>query len=174
MNTTSPGTSSNKWRHVRSRVAALVCAAVMTFGTIATAPSATAASTSNPCDFAVFIGVRGTGAPAGSASAHGGRVWTSGGMGDQLSVLAGKIGSELYPTYFSSLNYPASATNYSGSVATGSATLINELNYLSTLCGGYGPAVVIAGHSQGAHVISDALGAAQWPNGPTLTAQAKA
>jgi len=94
-------------------------------------------------------------------------------MGDQIETLASKLSTGDEPIYFESLAYPAS-TDYNASVAEGSANLINELNYLSTLCGAYAPAVILAGHSQGANVISDALGYAQWPNGPALTDRAKA
>lgn len=160
-------------RRIGARAAALVGAAAVAFATLAGGAPASAAPSSDPCKFAVFIGVRGTGAQGGSGPTHGGRVWTSGGMGDQIAPLASKVSTEAYPTYFEALNYPATAPDYLQSVASGSTALINELNYLSTLCGGYGPAVIIAGHSQGANVISDALGNGQWPQGPTLTAQAQ-
>ena len=162
----------NRKGNLRKRVAAILCAAgVVLTGFMGAAP-ANAAGASGPCDFAVFIGVRGTGAPGGSNVIHSGRVWASGGMGDQISALAGKESAAPYPVYFESLVYPAS-TDLTNSVAAGSATLINELNYLSTVCGSYAPAVVIAGHSQGASVIESALGNGQWPQGPTLTDRAK-
>ncbi|MCK2035179.1 cutinase family protein [Microbacterium sp. SSW1-49] len=141
--------------------------------TVSAAGPAAASNASSPCNFAVLIAVRGSGEPAGSGLAHSGRVWTSGGMGGQISVLANKMKAEAFPTYFESLNYPATVANYQGSVSAGAATLINELNWLATACGNYLPAVVIAGHSQGAHVISDALGGGLWPNGPSLSTKAK-
>lgn len=158
---------------IRRRVTALLCAAGIAVAGLVAAPPANAWPTSNVCDFGVFIGVRGTGAPGGSGLAHSNRVWTSGGMGTQVQPIANHIAGRDMPFYFESLNYPATAANYSQSVAIGSANLINELNWLANACGTYIPAVVLVGHSQGAHVISDALGGGQWPNGPTLSAKAK-
>lgn len=160
--------------HLRRRLATMACVVGVAVSALAGVAPATATTASGPCEFAVLISVRGTGADGGSGLAHGNRVWTSGGEGPQLSVLVNNLKGEDFPVYFESLNYPATAGNYESSVQAGAVNLVNELNWLSTACGNYVPAVVLAGHSQGAHVISEALGHAQWPNGPTLTARAKA
>lgn len=117
---------------------------------------ATASLAPSMCDFAIVLGVRGTGAPAGTGLTHGDRVWKSGGFGDQLSPLrTSLIGVNDMPFYFLSLNYPAKAVPYSTSVDAGRSTLIKELNYLATACPG--APIVLIGHSQGAQVISSVL-----------------
>lgn len=153
-----------------TRIAAMLSAAGIVLASLIAAAPASAAGI---CDFAVFIGVRGTDAPAGSSPTHGGRVWSSGGMGAQIDKLVTAYQQLGYPTYFESINYPASgAPNYQSSVTTGVNNLVAELNWLSTQCS-YLPAVILAGHSQGAQVILDALGWASFPSGPHLTDQAK-
>lgn len=134
--------------------------------------SATATSTKNFCEFAVFIGVRGTGAPAGATAAHSNRVWRAGGLGDQIAPLRNLVDDNVYPVWSASLNYPAS-TNYEASVSAGADTLTTELNYLASACGPYSPGFVLAGHSQGADVIARALSWGNWPNGVQLSQDAK-
>jgi len=152
--------------------------AVAVLGAIAMVASlfsgANAASAATICGDAVFLGVRGTDAPAGSGSAHSGRIWTSGGMGDQVASLYTQVVGTGIPYYSASLNYPASGgANYSSSVETGVNTLVAELNWLATQCGSVLPIVILAGHSQGAQVILDALSWATFPYGTELTPNAK-
>ena len=121
---------------------------------------ADASSTNNLCGFGIFIGVRGTNAAAGSSLAHGNRVWLSGGFGDQVADLKSILASSTdpIPYFFESLNYPASGDiGIVPSEIAGRTNLVNELNWLSNQCGASLPAVVLAGHSQGALVIEDAL-----------------
>jgi len=161
---TSP--TSRLW----TRLVAMASALGIVFASLIAASPASAAGI---CDFAVFIGVRGTDAPAGGSATHSGRVWSSGGMGPQIDKLVTAYKQLGYPTYFESLNYPASGgVNYGSSVTAGVNNLVAELNWLSTQCS-FLPAVIIAGHSQGAQVILDALGWAAFPSGPHLTDRAK-
>lgn len=134
--------------------------------------SAAAYNADNLCEFSVFIGVRGTGAPAGANAVHSNRLWRAGGMGDQVAPLRNKLSENPYGVWSASLNYPAT-TNYEASVSTGANTLATELNYIATACGVYLPNVVLAGHSQGADVIARALGWGNWPQGVELTQKAK-
>jgi|GEM_PF-2512500 len=94
-------------------------------------------------------------------------------MGPQIAALVATYKKLGYPTYFEALNYPASGVDYVSSVTTGASKLAKELNWLATACGTTMPPVVIAGHSQGAQVILDALGWASFPHGTQLTAKAK-
>lgn len=160
-----------KFRKISRLAAAATLIAISTLGIGAQAASGD--TTDNLCDFAVFIGVRGTGAPEGANSAHSNRLWRAGGMGGVIAPLKNKVAAKEYPVWSASLNYPAN-TNYNASVAQGANTLATELNYLATACGSYVPAVVLAGHSQGADVIATALGWGNWPQGIQLTQKAKA
>ncbi|MGN8552898.1 UNVERIFIED_CONTAM: cutinase family protein [Microbacterium sp. SLM126] len=110
------------------------------------------------CDFGVFLSVRGTDATAGSGTNHSGRIYGSGGHGPQISPLVTKMVQSYMPMFIGSLRYPATGgSTYGQSVRTGRDILVTELNWIATQCGGYLPATVLAGHSQGAHVILDAL-----------------
>ncbi|PRA81349.1 cutinase family protein [Microbacterium sp. MYb66] len=141
----------DRHRVVLSAVGALTMLGSIMFG----GASASAAASSSMCDFGVFVGVRGTGAPAGSNLVHDGRVWTTGGFGDQVApirtALANVPGMKFY---FLSLAYPATGV-LSPSIQDGKAKLISELNYITTTCP-YAP-IILAGHSQGAQVISQVL-----------------
>lgn len=161
-------------RPITSRIMTRITAILSAVGIVlASLIAASPASAAGICDFAVFIGVRGTDAPAGASSTHSGRVWTDGGMGPQIDQLITDYQQLGYPTYFESLNYPAAGgVNYASSVTTGVNSLVAELNWLSTQCS-HLPAVILAGHSQGAQVILDALGWAAFPSGPHLTDSAK-
>lgn len=168
----SPG-SGGRARRVFATISA-AAVGVIVAGSVS-AP-ANASSTNNLCEFGVFIAVRGTGAPAGSSLAHSNRVWLSGGQGDQVADLKARLASaaDPMPFYFESLNYPASdGAPLIASVAAGRKALVNELNWLSNQCGSRLPAVVLAGHSQGAMVITQALSAFV-DGSPNLTAKAKA
>lgn len=137
-------------------------ALMMGLGVIAS-PPANANPTGNVCQFGAYvvIGVRGTNAPAGGSPTHDGRVWQSGGYGDQVWPVVSLLRGGSIPAYTVSLNYPAVAftnsSHYQASVKQGRDTLVNELNWLSTACGNYLPSVILIGHSQGGHVILDAL-----------------
>lgn len=136
----------------------LISTTALALGIGFVATPANASTTSNICEFGVFIAVRGTDAPAGTTSTHGGRAWTAGGTGDQIAPLKTSLAKSYLPFYFESLSYPAAGGGgYPNSVNAGSATLMKELDYLSTACGSIMPAVVLAGHSQGADVIANAL-----------------
>lgn len=145
-------------------------------GTIAISgtASAAAAETSGLCDFAQFIGVRGTDAAAGAGLAHGNRVWLTGGHGDEVLVLKAQLkSSSPLPFYFESLNYPAKGgADYPTSVLTGRNTLINEINWIASQCAG--ASIVLAGHSQGAAVVLAALTSLNTPGYPELTARGRA
>ena len=162
---------SRRRRGIISAIGALTMLGSVLFG----GASANAALSSSMCDFAVFVGVRGTGAPAGSNLVHNGRVWTNGGLGDQVApIRSALINVPDMPFYFLSLAYPATAA-LSPSIEDGRLKLIAELNYINQTCP-YAP-IILAGHSQGAQVISKVLtGAATSPLGApfNLTPAAKA
>ncbi|WJS91114.1 cutinase family protein [Microbacterium testaceum] len=135
----------------------------------AAATPAQALPPSNPCDaWMVMIGVRGTGAPAGSNPGPGGRVWRSGGMGDFVTSIANGVDTNapdaLQGMYRVSLNYPATATvnpidssgAYINSRNAGVAALKAELQYYASCA--RPPSVTLIGYSQGADVIGTALG----------------
>lgn len=146
-----------------------VVAGMLAGGVAAAAPAS--AQTTNPCAFAVFIGVRGTDAPAGSGKSAGGNGWTSGGFGDVVNQLASKYKSATHPwqAYVVSLNYNASLVdNNPVNIATAAQKLANEVNWYANNCT-YGPAVIIAGHSQGAGVVTNMLNNA----GSLLTTKAR-
>ena len=94
-------------------------------------------------------------------------------MGEQIASLAThfKVAepyASYWPTYVESLNYPAS-TDVLGSVHAGAISLVQELNWAAECA--VAPNIILAGHSQGAMVIEQALG-----NNPyvgTLTLKAR-
>ncbi|MET2012963.1 cutinase family protein [Microbacterium chocolatum] len=143
--------SGRRWFRVAIIVFALVIAAVPL------ARPTPAAAVSDRCQAGViFIGVRGTGANAGT-NPSGPNLWLSGGHGDQVEPVRAKFAASLGSYLWSaSLNYPATGPgSYITSQQTGTQRLINELN-LITACV-YDPPIVLAGHSQGADVIAQAL-----------------
>ena len=143
-----------RWRRVFAGLAALTMSGGIA---ITAAAPAQAAWTSNPCTYGVVIGVRGTDAAAGSGTQHSGRLYASGGWGPQFDSLMNNIGASDIPMFRAGLVYPAGGADYFSSVDIGAMNLVNELNYLSTACGVYAPAVVLLGHSQGAAVVLKAL-----------------
>lgn len=161
---------SRRLRRLISAVSALILS--LGIGVVGAAP-ATATPTSDPCKFMVFIGVRGTDATGGVGTGiHSGRIWTQGGKGSQISYLAGLFDSSDMPIWFGALRYPASGgTGYAQSVAKGRDTLVTELNYIANLCSTL-PATVLAGHSQGADVVLEALTVRS--GRPNLSTRAKA
>lgn len=159
----------------RRRIAALLaaCLLAVTVSTITALP-ASAAQPAKVCDAGVlFIGVRGTNAPAGSTPSQSGRGWLTGGHGDQIAPLVAKFKTQYpynsdWPTYVESLNYAATSDIF-GSALDGAQKLVKELNWVASTCT-YMPAIVLAGHSQGAMVIHQAL--TNTYNG-TISAKAK-
>lgn len=167
-------------------VAAVLAVSVIGMGLVAlisapaTASSRAATTVSAKCDAdVVFIGVRGTGAPAGTDSGDGGRTWNDGGFG-QVAGLAARFTMDASASgttaWVESLDYPASLDGfYLGSMNEGARALKAELDELAGCA--TPPKVVLAGHSQGAHVILQTLapqnefGAA---SGFSLTAQERA
>ncbi|MBO9626651.1 MAG: cutinase family protein [Microbacterium sp.] len=153
-------------QHIFGTITALALFGNPIFGGV---PAATAAQATNLCDFAIFIGVRGTGAAAGTNLAHNGRVWTTGGHGAQVApIVTDLINSGDMPFYFESLAYPATSV-LGQSIDDGVAKLTAELNYIAQTCP-WAP-IILAGHSQGASVISRTLAG---PNIALLSADAKA
>jgi hypothetical protein len=145
---------ASRWRRLLAGIAALTMSGGIA---ITAAAPAHAAWTSNPCDYGVVIGVRGTDAAPGSGTQHSGRLYASGGWGPQFDSLMNNIGASDLPMFHAGLVYPAGGADYFSSVDIGAMNLVNELNYLSTLCGVYAPSVVLLGHSQGAAVVLKAL-----------------
>lgn len=139
----------------RRSILSVISTLVMLGSIILVGAPANAMPTSNLCSFAVFIGVRGTGAAAGTNLTHNGRVWTTGGHGTQVApVVTGLYNLPDMPFYFESLAYPALPT-LGPSIQDGVAKLTAELNYVAQTCP-YSP-IVLAGHSQGAAVITQTL-----------------
>lgn len=153
-NASSPDERPQRKLH---RLIALLAAALSAAALVLTAAiPANATLSSSVCGSTVVIGVRGTGAAAGSGLTHNNRVWTSGGLGDQIDPLRQALYFKGPPYFVEALNYPASSFVYNDSLNAGISTLTAELNWLLTQCT-YPPAVVLVGHSQGAQVISDTL-----------------
>jgi hypothetical protein len=125
---------------------------------LVTTPSPAQAAYGNMCDYAVVIGVRGTDAAPGKGSLHSGRLYSDGGFGTEIQPLINQLRRDVFPYYHHALNYPAAGgTGYIDSVNKGRSRLIAELNYVANSCGKIKPAVVLAGHSQGAAVVLAAL-----------------
>lgn len=147
-----------------SMLAAAIVATIAISGAVA-AP-AQADATSNKCGAAyVFIGLRGTGAPAGSTLGAGGRTWLSGGFGDQVAPLATKWrNTPGVPVYTESIAYTAGPVdnNYLSSVNDGTNKLLAELT--SLLSCQIRPMVILAGHSQGAHAMLNAIASPNFTN----------
>lgn len=109
----------------------------------------------------MFIGVRGTLAPAGSGSAEGGRVYASGGFGQQIQSLVPKFNADAFTTWARAIRYNAAGgTGYLSSFVDGQQKLLAVLNSLAD-CGGLMPLIYLAGHSQGADIVMATLGNSQ-------------
>lgn len=125
------------------------------------AQSAQAAPASKCSADQVFIGVRGSDAPAGSGSEEGGRVYASGGFGDQIAALAPSFNADVFSTWARAIRYDArGGTEYWPSQLDGEQKLVTVLNSLAD-CGGQMPLIFLAGHSQGADVVLEALANSQ-------------
>lgn len=145
----------------RSGVAAVaILGAVLS--SIAATPPAQAAMVSDPCSAQVaFIGVRGTNAPAGTGAAFNNSIWRSGGYGDQIQPIRDKYAAQasFANVFTASVNYPATAVlgvGYASSVDAGVASLHWIVGVLLNCP--VTPAIIIAGHSQGADVVARAMG----------------
>lgn len=137
-------------------VLALVASVALSAGTAQADPPAR-------CGFATQINVRGTGAVGGTGT---GFVYTSGGSDKTLNALSFQENLETdLPVYQEQLNYPAIAlqwpnpqtNNYFTSVQTGITNLVGEINNLNATCPYTN--ILLAGYSQGADVIEQAIGA---------------
>ncbi|WP_144783371.1 cutinase family protein [Microbacterium sp. BH-3-3-3] len=148
---------NRSWRRLRRTATALAVAAIVTVGGSVVAAPAQAASSGSPCDYGVVISARGTSAPAGDGSIHGGRVYASGGWnGGLASIKELLISYSPMPLQFLALRYPAGGATYGPSVSQGVDTLVQEINWISEQCGAYTPAIFLLGYSQGADVVSRA------------------
>lgn len=149
----TPQRSRLRHRVVASLTALLMACAAL----IGTAAPASAVITPNLCDFAIFVGVRGTNAAAGTGLMHGDRAWKSGGYGDEIAVLRNALGTGDLPYFTESLAFNSNAATapYHTLVGSGRQMLVNELNYLAKTCP-YAP-IVLGGHSMGADVILSAI-----------------
>ncbi|MFM9921327.1 MULTISPECIES: cutinase family protein [Microbacteriaceae] len=137
---------------------------------------ASATTASVPCGGgaynAVFIGVRGSLEPVANPqlTQHSGRVYQSGGMGTRIGAVGSYLASNPnIPTFFEGIVYPATVIStqpsdfYPASIAAGTAALVAEVNYIASICP-YSP-IILAGYSQGAQVIGNALDPTTTPNG---------
>jgi pimeloyl-ACP methyl ester carboxylesterase len=140
----------------RRVVTAFATAAIALTVVAGSVTPASAAAVADPCAAkAVFVGVRGTGAPAGTAATRSGNAWTSGGHGLVASLAQNYAKQGTFRVYVESLAYPASS-DYFASVAAGVKKLKAEIGYINTTCKGR-TKIVLAGHSQGADVVLDTL-----------------
>ncbi|SEA85710.1 Cutinase [Leifsonia sp. 21MFCrub1.1] len=132
--------------------------------TASPAVPAAANQASQRCAFTTLVGVRGSTEPAGSGSANGGRTYASGGLGSVVGALAysATIDRDL-PFWVEGINYPAvisdpanaSAPTYTSSWQAGMRKLFDEIENLALVCPMTN--IVLAGYSQGAHVIDGVL-----------------
>lgn len=130
------------------------------------AAPAQAFESNNRCGFATMIVVRGTSAPPGAGSGPGDRTYASGGVDPTLSVLTVQANQDSsLPIHIESLKYPAVAlpsgaatAGYVSSVQVGVNNLVGEINDLIANCPGIN--ILLAGYSQGADVIDNAIGLA--------------
>lgn len=116
------------------------------------------------CGFATVIGVRGSDEPAGSGSTNSGRTYASEGLGNVIRNFAiGMQSDRNIPVFVEALNYPANvldpanldSTNYLASLNIGANNLRSEIEDLARNCPQTN--ILLAGYSQGAHVINNVL-----------------
>lgn len=149
----------NRFRNLSRRVAAVAAVGLIAVGGAALASPAHAAPTASVCDGTIFIGVRGTGADVGTGVSEDGYGWTSGGMGGQVADLnsrwRGAGNTYGWKTTSIALDYNAGLmTNQVLSYRGAADKLAKMLNYYAQRCSPYLPGVFLAGHSQGAAVIT--------------------
>lgn len=137
---------------------------------------AQAKQANNRCGFATIVGVRGSTEPAGAGTANGGRTYASGGLGSTVNnFVASALGDRTIPFWVEGLKYPAvmadpknrEARSYMASLNQGIGNLRNEIESLASTCPRTN--IILAGFSQGAHVISATLEETAMP----LSANAK-
>jgi len=137
---------------------------VATVATTSTAIPAAAAQATQRCAFTTLVGVRGSTEPAGSGSSNGGRTYTSGGLGDIVGTLARSAAVDRdLPIWVEAISYPAvildtantAAQTYTTSWRAGMRNLFDEIENLAAVCPMTN--IVLAGYSQGAHVIDGVL-----------------
>lgn len=148
---------------------AIALIAMVALSGLVAAPAQADSSASKCGASYVFIGLRGTQAPSGSNLAPGGRTWSTGGFGDQVSPLATKWrNTPGVAVYTESIAYTAGPIdgNYINSVNDGSTKLLAELKAI--LGCKYRPMVILAGHSQGAHALLNAV------SSPSFSAEMRA
>jgi hypothetical protein len=148
-----------------------IAVALALVGTLSAGTGANALPPDNgKCSFGIFIGVRGTIEPAGSQPGLGGRTWQSGGLGATSTLAADFQLDQELPSYIESLNYPATAfgPDYYSSLEVGKTRLREEIESIAVQCPYTN--IILAGYSQGAHVIGDVMAPV---SGPVLSASAK-
>ena len=151
-----------KWKvtesgqRVRRKLAASLSALLMVIATVVgIAAPASAQMSPTLCGFAIFVGVRGTNAPAGVGLMHGNRAWVNGGYG-ALQPLRNLLPSTDIPYYAESLAFDATGgAPYPTVVNAGRDMLVQEINWLNAQCP-WSP-IILAGHSMGADVVLSAL-----------------
>lgn len=171
----SSGKTGGRRGRLRRFIGTLTATALILVGGVVGGAPANASIVVDPCEYGVFISVRGLTAPAGSNPIHGGRVWSSGGEG-LISGLANKLRyNSPLPLAFYSLNYTASAwgPDYYTSSIDGRNALVTEINWLAEQCGFTLPAIILAGHSQGGAIVQSTLITYPAPN-VNLTAKGRA
>ncbi|WP_223360890.1 cutinase family protein [Leifsonia sp. ZF2019] len=108
-----------------------------------------------------MVAVRGTSEPAGTGLSNGGRTYASGGVGSTVGQIVGYANREPnVPIYTEGLVYPAAVyedpgTTYISSVNEGITNLHAEIENLASTCPSTN--ILLAGYSQGAHVIDAVL-----------------
>lgn len=99
---------SRKQRHILTAALSTLAVVAGIIGTAAPAVAQEEGYATGLCDYAIVVGVRGTDAPGGSGLMHNGRVWSSGGWGDQLQPLHDALYWGGIPYYTETLAYSAS------------------------------------------------------------------
>lgn len=126
---------------------------------VAGARAAEAASPASSCPDVTVLAVRGTGEPAGSGKTLGSAAYAAGGVGSlspAASIVSGSPRAAGLRIQVLGVAYPASLRpTYASSVSAGRKALVSAAGARVKDC----PAsrIVLAGYSQGAHVIGDVL-----------------
>lgn len=163
--------SAQRLRQLMGTMGAVVATAATVL--FVSAPAA-AISGSTRCGFTTLVALRGSDEAAGGGSGNGGRTYASGGWGATLGELVGYANREpSVPIYTEAINYPAVIINwskpldqnYNNSVNIGMTNLRNEIENLASTCPSTN--IVLAGYSQGAHVITRVLSGATAAAFPT-------
>lgn len=152
------------------------CSFALVLAAVVFAGSAPASAIPGPsrCGFTTLIALRGSDETAGTGSSNRGRTYASGGWGATLGELVGYANREpSVPIYTEAVVYPAVILNwanpvdqnYVNSVNAGMTNLRNEIEDLAATCPSTN--IVLAGYSQGAHVITRVLSSATAAAYPT-------